>query len=617
MSGFFNRWQTFHAAFIARHLWLQPLSGRVYIAAACVFVLGAAAINYDIRDRQYAAWKAHPDITHLGDMPLFSIADAPYFLGIAAELKRGKARQTFEQGRSVPNQVIRKTPFYDHNFDRWHDAPLLSVAIAMTAKDAGRAAIAKAGHLLIPVAAAITAIMIAFAFGVAGYWLEGAVAALGGGLSFAYLSRSAAGRIDTDQLNLGFFYLLFGLAFWAGTARGKLAGIAAVAAMGICAYLFNWWYGKPELIVMPVIAFVWLRLVVRRDWRGAVFGAVIILALSDISMPNSLASSYIQPYFNQSGFLFPNGLETVSEVQSYDILQILLWLTSDIWLGWFCALGLLLLALRHPVIAIAYAPTAGFILFNAVLGNWAIFYAAPAFWFGGAWLFITICRFALPHMAPTRFAPGQGVAGMMAAVAIFGMTYLASPTHYMPQPSFPKPVMSAFALLKDRTDDPVIASWWDYGYASRFLNGAATLHDGGGSKSGVTHFFARAMVTDDLHETAAILKFLVRDGRHLIDWYDGDADGFYQLIKARQTRPTRPIFLVLTGEMAGWMQAITKIASWDIDRGQWQDSQSRFADSSYLKLFHHGETADGLFELVYDDYPQVRIFRLSNRASVN
>jgi hypothetical protein len=46
-------------------------------------------------------------------------------------------------------------------------------------------------------------------------------------------------------------------------------------------------------------------------------------------------------------------------------------------------------------------------------------------------------------------------------------------------------------------------------------------------------------------------------------------------------------------------------------------SQFCFADSSYLKLFHHGETADALFDLFYDDYPQVRIFRLSNRASVN
>ena len=45
--------------------------------------------------------------------------------------------------------------------------------------------------------------------------------------------------------------------------------------------------------------------------------------------------------------------------------------------------------------------------------------------------------------------------------------------------------------------------------------------------------------------------------------------------------------------------------------------QFRFADSSYLKLFHHGETAVGLFDLIYDDYPQVRIFQLSTRASVN
>jgi hypothetical protein len=36
-------------------------------------------------------------------------------------------------------------------------------------------------------------------------------------------------------------------------------------------------------------------------------------------------------------------------------------------------------------------------------------------------------------------------------------------------------------------------------------------------------------------------------------------------------------------------------------------SQFRFANRSYLKLFYHGENADGLFDLVYDDYLQVRI----------
>ena len=107
--------------------------------------------------------------------------------------------------------------------------------IAVLAKDDSRAEIAKAGQLLIPVSAALTVIMVAFTFGMAGYWLEGAVAALGGGLSFSYLSRSAAGRIDTDQLNLGFFYLLFGLALFAGTRHGRLPFIIGVLVMAAAA----------------------------------------------------------------------------------------------------------------------------------------------------------------------------------------------------------------------------------------------------------------------------------------------------------------------------------------------------------------------------------------------
>ena len=116
-------------------------------------MLDAAVINYDIRDRQYATWKVHPAITYLGNMPLFSTADAPYFLRIATELKEGTTRQTADQDWSDPVQVICKAPFYDHNSDRLRDAPLLSVAIAMVAKDAGLAAIAKAGHWLVPVTA--------------------------------------------------------------------------------------------------------------------------------------------------------------------------------------------------------------------------------------------------------------------------------------------------------------------------------------------------------------------------------------------------------------------------------------------------------------------------------
>ena len=202
-------------------------------------------------------------------------------------------------------------------------APLLSVLIASLAEDHSKAAIARAAHAMIPWTAALTVLMVAFAFGVAGYWCEGAVAGLGGGLSFAYLSRSAARRIDTDQLNLGLFYLLFGLALWAGRIKTRRAGLAAAAVMGVAAHLFDWWYGKPELIYMPVVAgFVWL---------------------------------------------------------------------------------------------------------NYVLGNRAIFYAAPAFWFGGAWVVMALARYACARLGAAGSARQQAAVTAMAVCLAAGTAYGASP----------------------------------------------------------------------------------------------------------------------------------------------------------------------------------------------
>ncbi len=234
--------------------WFMPLSGRFYLLIAAAMLMLAAAVNYDIRARQFDAWQAHPAITHLDGMPMFSNADAPYFLGIAAALKRGETAASFEAGRNFSNGAGTSRHERHEGFATVRDAPLLSVIIAIMAEDASPAAIVKAGHALIPVTAALTAVMIAFTFGIIGYWGEGAVAALGGGLSFAYLSRSAAGRIDTDQLNLGLVYLLFGLAYWVGTIKGRIKGLLAAGIMGVAAYVFMWWYAKPELIIMPVIA---------------------------------------------------------------------------------------------------------------------------------------------------------------------------------------------------------------------------------------------------------------------------------------------------------------------------------------------------------------------------
>ena len=89
--------------------------------------------------------------------------------------------------------------------------------------------------------------MIAYA-GAAGYWIEGGVAAIGGGLCSTYLVRSSIGRIDTDQLNLGFMYLMFGLIIFAGRARTRAHALGWCVAGGLTANLFMWWY-EPILII--------------------------------------------------------------------------------------------------------------------------------------------------------------------------------------------------------------------------------------------------------------------------------------------------------------------------------------------------------------------------------
>ena len=109
---------------------------------------------------------------------------------------------------------------------------------------------------MLPYTAAITAIAIFIAFGVTGYWMEGSVAAAGGGLSIAYYWRSAIGRIDTDQLNLGMMYFMFAMVLCAGRAKQLKWGLFFTTFSCIISKVIYVWYGKSELIIMALICFM-------------------------------------------------------------------------------------------------------------------------------------------------------------------------------------------------------------------------------------------------------------------------------------------------------------------------------------------------------------------------
>ena len=133
-------------------------------------------------------------------------------------------------------------------------------------------------------------------------------------------------------------------------------------------------------------------------------------------------------------------------------------------LGVFCVIGLGLWALRHPVIAVAYGPLAAFGLLNFLIGNRAIFFSAPILWFGGAWLAITITRY-VGVMAEQQFGGEkasetvkrlfgfQWLPATIGGVACLFISWQASPTEYVPRPSFPKPIMAAFEAIDGNVQD--------------------------------------------------------------------------------------------------------------------------------------------------------------------
>ena len=139
--------------------------------------------------------------------------------------------------------------------------------------------------------------MIIFAFGAVGYWLEGAIAAAGGGLSLAYLQRSGAGRIDTDQLNLGFF--LFNDR--AGDFRCSCKNVPCRSGSGCIGgpvfWVFDWWYSKPFFGWAFFIGFIWLSLVCRSDVKRIILQSLLFLALSGLPF-KGLGISEESPYLN-------------------------------------------------------------------------------------------------------------------------------------------------------------------------------------------------------------------------------------------------------------------------------------------------------------------------------
>ena len=542
-------------------------TGLVFLFAMILIVLAAFA-NVYVRHAQLEIWQSNSATTLKSNTPTFSTTDAPYFLQHASAYHSKKPVSSFQRHRSYPNYLQDVAKAEDDGSFRDH--PLLAVLLGEFARGDDPVSLLKIGNLGLIATSVLTAIAIAVCFGAAGYWTEGAIASLGGGLSAAYLIRSSIGRIDTDQLNLGFIYLMFGLVIFAGLAKSRISSLAWCVAAGLTANLFMWWYGKPELIFVVAVALGWILICLQRNLVTAVFGTTGFLLISGITLFNPLENAYLQDIVLHSDFIFPNTFSTITEIRSVSFSQILFNTTGSIEMGIVCLAGLALFLVRHPVIAFAHGPLVAFGLLNFVIGNRAIFYSAPIMWFGVAFLMTTTARFIAANMSDAGYAPRHDKAAtILAACVAMMVAWVNSPTDYLPRPSFTKPVLEGLASLKTTADpeNSVVTTWWDYGYASMFFNGLPTFHDGGAQTTPSTHFVATAFLDADQARSIGNLKFLATRG-HAGIAAKNSLSGLHQEFRKAVNAPSPDLYLVVTSQMAGWMGSISQIGNWDIERGE-------------------------------------------------
>ena len=548
----------------------QPMT-RAFALLAVIMALVAGIVNYQIRDNQYQVWQDNPDLYFLDQTPLFSTTDASYFLGMA--------RQYQQTGDVNDYDAKRLYPYYEQSLSDAEprnsitDFPLLSVIISAFSPDSSTQSLLKTGNGLIPLLGFVMALGVLLAFGAAGFWLEGAVAAIGAGICYSFLVRTSIGRIDTDILNLGFFYAVLGLTVFAGRAQSWRAAIIWAVLAGLMLNIFFWWYEKAFMGWAFAIGMVWLSCMTSRDWRKPIVLVILFVFVSGLIFKDfgiTSRSAYVVDTINIDSFIFPNTHDTITELRVFPFLAILEQISGHIIIGFSALCGLLLFAVRYPVLAVVYFPASVFALANFLVGNRAVFYSAPMIWFGLAFLVMVLAQIAYSY-TPQKIRGRQFVKeGVLLTVSILlaSLVVITNPVRdYVPNATFPKEIMRGFAAMNGNLpDDAVIVSWWDYGYASMLFNPYRTLHDPGTNATPVTHYVGRALMAQSQQETSDLLNYIVNTSQD--ESQLGVSNYGYREGEKLPSVGTPPVYLVLTEQIANWAGSISKLALWDTTEGK-------------------------------------------------
>ena len=629
-----------------------------------------------VRNQQFVTWKKTPAAYFVGERPMMTTLDAPYWLRWAREYNEGTYGQKnslrdypdksqrvmkmdFEDSSiplkytdSVPASLSNSLPSSRTHKIRFSDVPLLSFMVAHLSTFFNHNYYLT-GTLLIPLLASLFILPVGYYFFMIGVPVSGLMGGLIGTFASAYYMRSSIGRIDTDMLNLFFPALMALLILLASKAKTERLVLLFSIGAGLCLLLFHWWYSKTGFALVYFMILVFIFFIQRIRFQTILLSSMLFLLcirpenfidstnaiqgfLRDYSIFQEVATTLVnENEYEPNPASFPNTLTTISEVDRVPMKVVLQRVLSNplfAWAGFLAFFGLALLRWR---VLLPLAPMLALGLMSFLSSNRFIMYLAPFIGFGLGWLlqlgvesiFFLIAKNvryrelnngtkALKHkgnegepaslwvsfyslVAGTHFELStenrenkvKGEKGnakgfrwelrninwwnfsrqlvlYLGVGVLFWLISGQTAISFIPGPSIHPRIYATFLEIKNRVpENSALLTWWDYGYAITDATGLATFHDGGSQFGPKTYFTARGIISPDQNELYRITQFMATEGSSGIFENNTSPDTLLQAVHNPKHKPLDPIYIFFTADMTGKYGAISKLGSWDIEKG--------------------------------------------------
>jgi len=372
-------------------------------------------VSVGARYYQFEVWEKNSTAYFVGERPLMTTLDAPYWLRWAREYNEGtygekgglreypESTETFNEKLvkelSIPLKYTDITHSNENaasssktNLIRYRDVPLLSFVVAHIAPFFNYNYYLT-GTLLIPVLASLFILPLGIYFFSINLPLSGLLGGLIGTFASGYYLRSSIGRIDTDMLNLFFPVFAALLILWASNSKKDRTILLYSIGAGLCLFLFHWWYGKAGFNLVYFMVLVFILFIQQIRFQTILLSAIFfVLCLDPGNFMNGTGNikNFLQTYFvvkeagtstvinfGSSPATFPNVFSTISEVDSVPFEEVFRRVLSNTTLDWIGFLVFLVLVVFRWRMLIPFVPMLALGLMSFQSSNRFIMYLAP------------------------------------------------------------------------------------------------------------------------------------------------------------------------------------------------------------------------------------------------